>query len=584
MDLLERLNTELETTSKNSRLFRAGQAGGVRHSEELDRILSLPRRSYTDLEAEILADELTAVLKTPTGKQRLRPKQAVSLLEIGQHRGLMGSLRAGAGKTLIFFLTPYILNSARPVLLMPAKLIDSKLRELQELSEHWRVAYWLNFLSYQSLSRLSKENYLSDLRCDCLLADEAHKLKNRKAACTRRVKEYLDVNVDVPFVFGSGTVTKRSIQDYHHLSNWALRAMSPVPREWAVAEEWGNAIDERPRSMFRTEPGALTKFSDGETDLVKVREGFQKRVTETPGVVSTQDKLVDCSLVVSRYHLEPSQPVTEAFNKLRTKWQTPDGWPLVGGLAVAQHARELALGFYYRWEPRAPHDWLEARKAWAAFVRHILTYNRSRLYSEMQVALACAKGKLPADEYHAWTQIKDTFKPNSVSVWVSDHALKACAAWLAEDKGIVWTEHKDFAHVLSEVTGVPYCGAGGVDKTGRPIEDFRGESVIASIASSFEGRNLQAWCRNLVTSPPGQGLIWEQLLARTHRDLQLEDEVTYEVLSGCAEHETAFNQARLDAAYIAETTGQEQRLRYGDIIWPEEIRHGSVWNKDWKEG
>ncbi len=581
LSLLDSLNAAIDAAPRNSRLFKAASSGGVRKSPEFDRICNLPRRIYTVEESEKLADEMTELLRTPHGKGRLRPVQAVALLELGMYGGLLGPMRAGSGKTLVTFLAPYVLRMTRPVLLMPAKLIERKREQLRALAEDWRVAYWIHFLSYESLSRVSKATWLQDLRADGVLADESHKLKNRKAGVTKRVKRYMEANPDIPFVSLSGTLTKRSVQDYSHIAFWALRDGSPVPTDWATAEEWGNAIDERPRSAFRGRPGVLSQFANGAEDLPSVREGFQKRVTETPGVVATYDKLTDCSLTVSRKHVEPDQATVAAYQKLRDDWETPDGVKLVGGLDVSRHARCLGLGFYYRWTTPAPPEWLEARKAWAKFVRHVLSHNRSGLDTELQVALACAKGKLEAEAYLAWKDIKDSFKPVTEAVWISTNALQICGEWLHESPGICWTEHTAFANLLSEWTGVPYCGAEGKDKTGTPIEDYAGRSVIASIKSSGEGRDLQhGWSRSLVSSSPSQGDIWEQLLARMHRDGQLEDEVSYEVLSTCYEHESAFKQARLDAEYIARTTGQEQRLGYCDVIWNvEQTLAGPVWTR-----
>jgi hypothetical protein len=585
--MLHELNAIIEAAPKRTRLFKAASAAGVRHTGELDRIMALPRRVYTETEAERITDQMTELLRLPGSNERLRPVQAISLLELAQYGGLVGPQRAGAGKTLTLFLAPYVLNAHRPVILMPAKLIKSKQAELIEYAKNWRVAYWLHFLSYESLSRISKETFLRDLQCDFLGADEAHKLKNRKAACTKRVKEYLEINVDCPFVPKSGTLTKRSVQDYAHLSKWALRDGSPVPIPWEIVEEWGNAIDERPRSTFRTPPGALTVFSEGGSDdLTKIREGFQRRVNETPGVVATFDKLTDCSLIINRLQLDPDKAVEEAFQLLRLKKETPDGWRLMGGLDVARHARSLPLGFFQRWNPRAPKEWLEKRTAWAEVVSHDLAYNRSKRYSELQVALACSKGLLDEDAckvYREWVEIRKTFKPKSEAVWISDKALRVCGEWLKnkdEPAGIVWTEHVPFAEKLAELTGVPYCGEGGEDSKGKPIEAYKGQPIIASVKSSGEGRNLQdGWCRSLVTCPASLGATWEQLLARLHRDGQLEDEVTFDVLSACFEYESAFAQARLDAVYIRDTTKQDQRLLYADVLWDAPKGIGPVWTR-----
>jgi hypothetical protein len=232
---------------------------------------------------------------------------------------------------------------------------------------------------------------------------------------------------------------------------------------------------------------------------------------------------------------------------------------------------------------------MHARREWGAFVRYVIQHNRSNLDSELQIGNACYRDEIKTEEiadkleldpkvYWNWKEIKETFKPNPVPVWISGEALRVCAAWLQEASGICWTEHVPFARELSRLTGVPYCGAGGVCD-GTPIEDFRGAPVIASVQSSGEGRNLQAWNRNLVASPMSLGLGWEQLIARTDREGQEADEVTCDVLVGCLENEGAFAQARRDAEYIAATTGQQQRLQYADLIWPKGEGTGPIWEK-----
>ena len=89
--------------------------------------------------------------------------------------------------------------------------------------------------------------------------------------------------------------------------------------------------------------------------------------------------------------------------------------------------------------------------------------------------------------------------------------------------------------------------------------------MIASIGSNAEGRNLQAWHRNLVMAPPPQGRTWEQLLGRTHRSGQEADEVLVTVYLGCLEQLEAFRQATWDAEYI-ESSQQAQKLCYGDVL------------------
>jgi len=162
--------------------------------------------------------------------------------------------------------------------------------------------------------------------------------------------------------------------------------------------------------------------------------------------------------------------------------------------------------------------------------------------------------------------------------------VEAAARWAMASPGIVWTEHVAFAERLARQTNLVYYSQKGLDRLGRPIEDHDpGSSMIASVASSGEGRNLQAWNRNLITSVPTSGKTLEQLLSRTHRPGQNADEVTADVLVTCVEHVLAFSQARRDARYQEEITGQIQKLNFADIVVPspEDVmfRSGPRWQK-----
>ena len=584
--VLDQLAILAKDARPNSRVGLALRGQGVRAGEEFRRIDALPRRVWSDQDAVALALEMTPLLRQPGSKAQLRPIQAVALLEIGMYGGLLGPLRAGAGKTLISLLAPYVLAARRPVILLPAKLRDRTYDWMRELLRDWRIAYWVHLVSYESLGRVSRADFLTDLGADMVIADEAHKLKNPRAACTRRVKRYLEAAA-VPYVDMSGTIMKRSLHEITNRAKWALVDGSPVPRKWHEAEEWASATDERPRAAVRMAPGALVTWASSHR-LADVREGLQRRITQTPGVVATFDQLVGVSLIVTRVETPECPHINQGFETLRKKGETPDGYPTLGGLDDARHAKEMALGFFYRWNPRGPDEWLTRRREWGAFVRYVLAHNRSGIDSEMQVAQWVDRGKIDCphvaqecgihpDARDRWREIRDTFVPNKEAVWISEVPLARCAEWLHKGPGILWTEHVSFAERLSEYARVPYAGAGGLTRDGTYIEKLTGP-VIASIASNSEGRNLQdTWSQNMVSCPPSLGAAWEQMLARTHRDGQPADEVTCDALSGCRENDSSFAQARRDAEFIGRETGQEQRLSYGTIMWGPPETRGARW-------
>ena len=573
---------------RNSALGKMRENEGVKHSPELDRILMIPRRRLlTPEEEEERIDLLTNHLRTPTGTMRLRPVQAQALFEAHDYQGLFGPIRVSGGKTLISLLAPIVLEAKAPMLIVPAALIEKTRVEARKLAQHWKLPTFMHIVSYQSLGRVSGADTFERLKPDLIICDEAHKLKNKRAAVTKRVARYMHDRPDTLFLVLTGTISKRSLHDFAHLLTWSLKLRTPLPRHYNELEAWALALDERPNAIVPPlHPGAILKLASDEdaeiSDLTqRARIAVRKRINDTEGVVTASGAGCDVSLRVQGRIVETSAQTADAFNTLRTRWETPDGWPLSDGFAIWRHARELALGFFYKWAVRPSDEWLEARKAWSAFCRKTLKNNRRNLDSEMQVALACVDHPewYGDQEYKAWIAIRDTFKPKTVAVPFDDSVLEYCHSWV-KNGGLIWCEHIDFSRRLSANTGLPYFAGEGLAASGESIEDFNGASAILSIEANLEGRNLQRFSRNLVVSPPQQGDRWQQLLARTHRDGQEADEVICDVVISCAEHVDAMRIMLSDAQYQEDISGDHQKLLLADVVVPETMHlRGAIWNK-----
>ena len=565
----------------------------VKLNDEVRRIERLPRRSMVDI-AESLADELTELLRRDGGSMRLRPIQAVSLYELGEIGGLFGLLRVGAGKTLISMLAPVVSFAERPLLLIPASLKQKTERDFALLSRHWEEPPYIRIMSYEMLGRAQSAETLEKYEPDQIIADEAHRLKNRQAACTRRVRRYMNAHPETIFVAMSGTMTKRSLLDYAHILKWCLPPVdAPLPRWYADLELWADALDERKGQIRRADPGALRVFcNDAELEMwdsdvrTAARRGFRRRLIDTPGIVATQETPIDASLILTSVEPKVDACVEASFETLRRSFKTPDEWPIADGLAMFRHARELALGFYYVWNPRPPKWWLVARTEWCAYVRKVLKHSK-RLDTEKQVR-DWVRQAAPDDGIEVledWLEVRDEFKPNTEPRWISDCVVKFCADWARKNNGIVWVEHTCFGERLAELSGLPFYGRKGLDRNKRFIEDHpHGKPMIASIASNSTGRNLQhGWHKSLISSMPPNGLQNEQLLGRVHRDLQKADEVFFDVVVTCPEHVGAFWQAVRDCHFVHDTTGSPQKMLDANInmLEPEDIvfRSGSRWAK-----
>ena len=548
----------------------------VEHTPEIDRIAALPRRVWSDEAAIDLAARLTRELKTPGGTMTLKPVQAIALYEAMECGGLFGPIKVGGGKTLLSALLPLVLEAKRPILLLPAALVEKTWKEFRELSKHWRVPTNIQIESYEMLSLVQSARKLEYIQPDFLETDEAHYIKNHRAGRTRRVVRYMQQHPETRFAAFSGTMIKSSIRDFAHFVRWALKEGAPVPKTDDEVSAWADALDEKVNPLGRRQAGALLQFGGS-----SAREAFQRRLLETPGVVaSSATDGVDCSLRISALEYTASETTAGHFEVLRKTFTTPDGWTFSAKVLLRMYLRQLALGFHSVWSPRPPPEWIEARRDWASFVRDTLPDSES-LDTELQVANAVDAGRLQTGTLNAWRRVRDSYKIEPKDVWHDDVALQACAAWMADEKGIVWVEHVFFGRKLAELTGAPYYGPKGLDAQGQSIVNVKpGKAIIASVAANGTGRNLQMFSKNLITSCPTLALTVEQLIGRTHREGQEADEVTVDILLGCREHHDAFYRALDGAEATAETLGDQQKLLLADLVIPN-IQHktGPLWGK-----
>lgn len=612
-------------------------------SSELIRVSKVPRRVMRPEDMQWLADELTARLRKPRGTMKLKPVQAWGLYELGTVGGLFGGITVGGGKTLLSLLSPVVMNAERPLLIVPAGLVEKTKRDKEVLEQHWQLPLFVRIMSYEWLGReqagedkrRGRKDALEEWGPDLIIMDEAHRARNfRGAAVARRLTRFVRTHPHVRCVALSGTMTKRSLHDYAHILTWCLPAkLLPIPTEWKDLQTWAEALDEKKNQLNVVDPGALEILciDDADKNLWKMdrklagRRTYRRRLVETPGVVTTYETDVDATLVIRGKNVELGPDVGEAFEILRKKWETPDGWSIPDALTFARHARELAMGFYYIWEPRPPVEWQTARKVWHKYVRETLKHSRSQ-DSEKQVRnvelhvalrflplewhayvkelasppkdetkrtlttpeqrLECAEAVLalvPEKDPKlegvlallAWRGIEDTFVPNTVPVWIDAAACEFAAAWAKKNAGVIWVEHKCVGERLRDEFGLTYYGRKGRDVNDKFIDDHdKSKALVASRPANGEGRNLQGWSKALIMSLLPNGARNEQLLGRHHRPGQQADEVEVDFIVSCLEHLLALNQALLDARYIESSTGSPQKLLLATIDVDEKTLRG----------
>lgn len=565
-----------DNIARNSNLGRVMRRRGVARTAEFRRVEALPRREWEradDLDDLVVG--LTEWLRPrpPPGQREmfdapdepftLKPIQAAALREIHDRRGAFLPIAVGGGKAFITLLAPVVLEAERPVLFVPSDLREQTKRKVIPLAaRHFRLHPRLKVIGNHELSVIQGEHLLDELMPDVIVLDECHEYSRKSSGRTKRMIRYLKEHPEVIVVATSGTASSRSLKDYHHIIQWCLGIdRAPLPEKWREVSDWADALDEGVPDERRMAPGALEAFcAPGEN----ARQGYRRRLTQTPGVIASGAEELGVSLRIRKLDHRLPPLLSRMISDVRETWEDPNGGALAEAIEVWRIARQISLGFWYEWVPPAPREWLDARRDWKAHVRDTLRHNRRRLDTELQVWNEAARdGTLPA--WKAWAAIKDSFKPNPVAQWLDFGFVDVVRRWIAKGPGIVWVDHTAVGERLSSELGIPYFGAGA--KASRDILDASGP-IVASTHAHHKGKNLQGqWSRNLVTSPRSSGKLWEQLMGRTHRQGQPADEVTFDVNLSDQSLMDSFRQALADARYLEDTLGARQRLLYADIAF-----------------
>lgn len=540
---------------------------GVPHDASLDRVLAIPRRQPAT-EQEI--DQLSAYLRkrpynTNGEPNRLRPAQVEALRELYECRGLFGPMRVGSGKTLVTLLAATLLGSGRQVLVVPAKLRVKTRREFAAYFDDWHVRL-PTILSYEELGRPDREHKLLEAAPDLLLLDEAHKARNLDSAVTRRIKRTIDALHPVVAVL-SGTLITDKLMEYHHQALWALGEGAPIPLQRSDAELWSNAVDKDVTTLRRFSAGALEAIPGG----------FHQWLRGSRGVVPTPGDDCKATIQMSLWCPETPEPLRKVTQRVADTAMRPDGEPL-DEWEVATCLSQLALGFYYVWDPMPPDYWLRPRRGWRMYTQAVLDEHLDGFDSKAQITNALDRPDRlqppEADEGRellaAWRAVKHTFEPNPVAVWwdpatsawtrpgVDPVAPPPILAQAVRDAGpacLIWTRFSAPGEQLSRL-GVPYYG-GGTDPESAPP----GQTIALSINAHGEGRNMQfGWHRALLLTLPADPDGLEQVIGREHRQGQKSPTVAIRVINTIDYHTRTLSKVLTEAAATSAANGFPQKL------------------------
>lgn len=562
---------------------------GVQRTPELARILALPRRKL-DLDAgtvdgQPILDLNSLYVTNPgkcvkypkcpiclTGKAGLWPTQLAALVEAEKAWGLFGAMGVGSGKSIVSLLLTDVFDAKKSVLLVPSSLKNQlQTRDFLDYGRHFKLPLdRITVVSYDELSVATGAFVLDQIEPDLIIADEVHHIARVASARTKRFIRYLQTHPGTRFCGMSGTITRRSLRDMSHLCEIALRAGSPMPYRWSDLQEWADALD----AIRDPIPiGALRALIDPSDPRLKLgpeeqrqaaREGFRSRLVDTTGVVATSESWEGASLVIKALRPVVPKSVQQAISTLLKTWEV-GGEEIEDAMRLTEVARQLALGFYYKWlwpNDVPDREWLEARAAWHKCVRLILQRSRAGLDSPLLVSRAVKGGQIDdwatVNAWQAWQLVKDRPAPPVEPVWIDDFAIRAALDWAkaSPEPAIIWYSHNAVGDALSDGGYIVY----GSGTDAGEADPEREKIIVCSIRAQGTGKNLQRYARSLVVEPPASGSAWEQLLGRMHRPGQLADEVNYEMFAHTQELEDAPLRAVADALYVQQTQGQRQKL------------------------
>lgn len=544
---------------------------------EINRIVSLPEHT---------AKPWTGQTHCKRPGLDLRPVQQMALGALHEARGGLFPIGVGHGKTYIALLAGSAMGADLAIVLTPPRTVEQVYQTLAKTDSHFRIPR-TEIVSYSTLSLAKASDMLRKLvegydeSKVVLIADEAHCLKRNTSARTKRVARFLHEHPLVRFVAMSGTMTSKSLKDFAHLSEWALRSGSPIPRPGAAQggaalEHWSAVMDSDGRASAhdlqwceplwqwgKCSPPSVWSAT-GDERRTGLRQALYRRISSAKGVVATEESSFAASLYLERATVALPPQLVAAMAKVESTKCRPDGEPIESPVDQWRIQRQLSLGFYYRWDwPGGvpDQDWLAARSEWARQVRGQLDHHATEGYDSPllvfnRIAREYREGQRRAihKAWYEWSLVKERPAPPVEAVWITGAVLDAALRPVLEDKTptIIWYSDEAVADAL-EQRGL--C----VIRPSKQVPTVA-KTCCLSVKSHGTGLNLQAWSQNLVLTPSPSGREWEQLIGRTHRPGQPEDEVWVRVLTHTEAFRDALTSAYRDAEYLQHTTGQAQKL------------------------
>ena len=637
--------------------------GGSPDQQEIHRITELPvvKTLMTSTEVREFTDNNALVGAVENGWSFFRP-QAQAIRDYEKYNGAFCPIGVGFGKTLVTLMVAAKAYKEKGIrksfLLVPASVYPQlTMCDIQWARRHVTLGVPFFFLGkdadarlkisrsgrpgcyiipYSCLSTKNAVDVINNVAPELIIADEVQNLKNKRAARTRRLFDYIR-RADPQMVALSGTITKKSIRDYHHIITQCLKERCPLPRASNQALDWAAVLDsDAAPSVSQTGPiKPLIRWAQDEfpqevfrMNVSGFRAAYRHRLNTCPGVVASSDMEIGTSLILSNtkatgHTREGWQKLLDLIDDVETRWVTPNGDEIEHAIHTYKWLYELNSGFYNELVWPETEEFARRRKTSVEdahttlalaqsyhrlhqdYARNLRDWIKSRARPGLDTPFTIGSDMLAHGDknvgkalYRSWKTMKDADfddRPDrdSNAIRVCDHKIEEALVWasnLKEPRGIIWVFHKEIGEwaveKLSEVfDNVLACPAG--KQYDKAIIDATNANklVVASMSAHGTGKNLQHFQNQFFLQWPRDATLAEQVLGRTHRSGQTADELLVHTCHSSVFDRINFSACLNDSLYIHQTTGQRQKLVYCSydpppvVFSPEFLRERGADNK-----
>jgi hypothetical protein len=451
-----------------------------------------------------------------------------------------------------------------PVHVLSGKSKAARLKASQQTSG-------LFIMAWSQLRITDTDELLANIGPQLIIADEAHSLSNKKSATYKRVNRWMVQNPETEFVCLSGTMGKKSLIDYYHLMQWALKDKCPMPETLIETMNWANIIDTSYNEY--TSDGTLYPMlkwaqRDGikvDRDIAGYRKSFNHRLATSHGCVfSVGEDDLGTSITFHNVPVEVPddyegmEELQRLIHQLHAEDLDPQGELVPLAFHKFKYDYELTAGFYNSLIWPDPEDLSKRRKISVDDAEDLLErskdYHRAhqdynRVLRRWLHEYACEGLDTPmllgtsmlhhgaekvGDELFNFWETQRAFDfderldRDAIAVRVCDYKVKACLEWikkLPKQRGgvVIWfkrTEMGKWMFELLEKAGVDavLCNAskqGGLNMNNE--EYHKSKVMVASISAYKEGINAQGVEYMYFLQMPREAHHLEQCIGRNHR-------------------------------------------------------------------